>query len=356
MNDEVRFLCGWLLAGALLPLGSAAATAAPPAGHAAEEVVRRAESGDAAATSDLESLLEPFFARKDLWTLSEEGAAREAGKLLGSGGGNGTIHWWALDAGEAPLRLLTLDFKGQGSKGYTAYAVIERGRTGDPSVSWYHDLGRKIAEQGGVWWHPLSARLLPGTPGGGPSTLLVEASSGSTGPVAGLLVFERRGDDWQASRRIAPPPGARFLGAGPLGAVFVTDRPPPKGVLSGAPAGLFQSLILYERSADGFAADSVTAPLQDVVTITEAILAALRRHDKSEASRMAVSPDVIEQMLYFTPDWSGGGRIVKAGPRSLEIVYEERERPSLRIELAFKNEDGVLKLASATGHAEGAKP
>ena len=134
------------------------------------------------------------------------------------------------------------------------------------------------------------------------------------------------------------------------------ERPPPKGVLTGAPANLFRSLILYERTGEGFSADPVTAPVQDVVTITEAILAALRRHDKSEASRMALSPDVIDQMLYFTPDWSGGGRIVKAGPRSLEFVYEERERPTLRIELAFKNDDGVLKLASATGHAEGAKP
>lgn len=359
MRVDGAGLCVWLAAGLLLP-GDAAARAAEPRAGGAGEIARKAAAGDAAAAAGLEPLLDPLFARKDLWTLDPDGAAREAARLLGAEASGAAIRWFRLDQDSTPMRLLTVDFVGSAdaapaTSSYTAYAVVERTRSGDPGVSWYHDVGRRVGEQGGLPWHPVGARSLPAA-AGGPATILVEASTVGTGPAAGLIVLDRRGGDWQAARRISPPAGASLVGAGPLGAVFVADRVRPAGVLTGAPAGSSRSLILYDRGVDGFAAEPMMAPVEDVISAAEALIAALKRGDKEAAARMCVSPDVVEQMLYFTPDWTGGGRIVKAGRSSLEIVYEERERPSLRLELSFRYEGGALKLASAAGRAEGAKP
>ena len=81
-------------------------------------------------------------------------------------------------------------------------------------------------------------------------------------------------------------------------------------------------------------------------------MAAVRRGDKNEARRLCVSPDVVDAMLYFSPGWKGGGRIVQATATTLEIVYEEIERPTLRILFTYQNRAGALLLASATGRAE----
>ena len=92
--------------------------------------------------------------------------------------------------------------------------------------------------------------------------------------------------------------------------------------------------------------------MPEVVTATETLIAAVRRGDKELARRLCVSSDVLEAMLYFSPGWKGGGRVVHATPTALEIVYEEFERPTLRIEFVYQNRAGSLLLSSITGKAD----
>src|SRR5881628_1112762 len=154
--------------------GSWALAAAPArSGGDAMELARRAMSGDGAAPSAIESLFEPLLARKDLWSLDEATGGREAGRLAGRDAPGPAVRWLVIPTEGAAMRLLTVDFgliaepSGSGKPGYVAYGIIERGEGGTPKVSWYHDLGRKLPEQGGAAWHPLAARRLGGASGEG---------------------------------------------------------------------------------------------------------------------------------------------------------------------------------------------
>ena len=293
--------------------------------------------------------------------LDEVSGAREAARVLGPGATLPAIRWLPLSSGSEAMRLLTIDFgmmaepSGAAGPGYVAYAILERSGDGGqvPKVSWYHDLGRKLDEQKGAPWSPLGAQLLGSEEesGAGGRSLVVEAAPRGSSSATGLLVLEAKGGAWSAARRIAPGGGARLLGLGPEGVVFIADREPAKGVLAGAPAGTFRALVFHGRQNGVFAKEPVVASIPDVVTATETLIATLRRGDKEGAKRLCASPDVVEAMLYFSPGWKGGGRIVRVGPTTLEILYEETDRPSLRLELTYENRAGVLVLSSATGRA-----
>lgn len=318
-------------------------------------IARRALAGDAAAGADLETAVEPLFDRKDLLTLDEPSGSREAARLIGLP--DSTVHWYVLP-GSVGLRVLTVDLgaaastPSAGGSGYVAYGIVEAGSGSAAKVSWYHDAGRKLAEQGGRAWHPVAVRSLAAG-GSEERALAVEAATeAGSSDARGVLLLEQKGGEWTATRRLAPAGDARLIGVGTRGAVFVAAREPPKGVLSGAPSSLFRSLVFYERTAAGFAPEPAAAPLTDVVTATEAVLAALRRGDKDEARRLCASQDVIDQMLYFSPGWKGGGRVVQATPTTLEVAYEEIERPALRLTFTYQNRGGALLLVSVTGRAE----
>ena len=338
------------------------ALAGTPRGPSIEEIARKAARGEAGAAAAIEALLEPYFMRKDLWTIDGPSGAREAVRLLGAGGDRARITWIDPSGGRESLRLLSLDLGAfleadAAAAGYVAYAIVQKAPGGGPALSWYHDGGRKLAEQEGASWHPRSAILLGGGgPDAGVRTLVVEESTGSGARVEGLLVFDERAGTWLASRRIAPPAGARLAALGESGAFFLTGREPSKGVLTGAPPELFRALLWYERAAGEFATHPVAAPLPEAVTAAELLIKAVRTGDRDEARKRCVSPDVLEAMLYFSPEWKGGGRVVKADALSVEFVYEERDRPTLRILFTFENRSGALLLVSATGRAEKSGP
>jgi len=350
----------WFTAAAMAVLGGwVGAISAQAASKSADGpgIAKRALAGDAGAGAELEAAVEPLFDRKDLLALDESAGGREAARLLGLP--EPSVRWNVLPGGGG-LRVLIVDLGraatgtgGGGSGiGYVAYGIVEAGSGSAAKVSWYHDAGRKLAEQGGRAWHPVAVRAV-GAGGSEGRALAVEEATDPAAPDArGVLVLEQKGGEWAATRRLAPAGDARLIGVGPQGAVFIAGREAPKGVLSGAPPSLFRSLVFFERTADGFAPEPAAAPLADVVTATETLLAALRRGDKDEARRLCASPDVLEQMLYFSPGWKGGGRVVQATPTTLECVYEEIERPALRLVLTYQNRGGVLILASATGRAE----
>jgi hypothetical protein len=341
-----------------LLVGPWAALAGASRGPSVAELARKAARGEAGAAPAIEALLESYFMRKDLWTLDGPSGSREVARGLGPGGDRARIGWIDPTGGRGGLRLLTLDLgeflEGDAAAaGYVAYAIVQKAPGGEPALSWYHDSGRKLAEQEGASWHPRSAILLGGAgPDAGVKTLVVEESTGSGAGVEGLLVFDEREGVWRASGRIAPPAGARLAALGESGALFLAGREPSKGVLTGAPPGLFRALLWYERAEGAFASQPVAAPLPEAVTAAELLIKAVRTGDRDEARRRCVSPDVLEAMLYFSPEWKGGGRVVKADALSVEFVYEERDRPTLRILLKFENRSGALLLASATGRAE----
>jgi hypothetical protein len=98
-----------------------------------------------------------------------------------------------------------------------------------------------------------------------------------------VLVLEQKGATGPRRGGCRAEADARLVGVGPQGAVFLTGREAPKGVLSGAPASLFPLVRLVRAHGDGFAAEPAAAPVADVVTATETVMAALRRGDKDEA-------------------------------------------------------------------------
>jgi hypothetical protein len=349
------FLAAWAMA---------SASEKPPS---LEEWVRAASKGDAVGIERIESRLEPLFARKDYSALGDAEVQAEVGRLLG-----------APDAGRAVMRfhipgrprgwsLLTIDLgeatKGIGAagRGYVAYAILEEGAKaaakGDqPAVSWYHDTGSKIEAQGGVAWHPVSAFAVEG--GEGTPILAALESAQAGGAVAGALLFARAGEGWRVVQRLAPGSGlqdARFVAAGAGGVVFSARREPAKGVLSGAPPETFRALLFYERAGQGYTDDPSIAPIPDPVSAAENLIGAVRSSDKERAAKLCRSPDVLESMLYFSPEWKVGGRVIKVSGSSVEFTYEERGRPTLRVTFEFKNVAGTLLLASATGRLEEAE-
>ena len=329
-----------------------AAVEAAPKSADGPAIARRALAGDAAAGQDLETAVEPLFDRKDLLALDETAGAREAARLLGLP--EASVRWYLPGGGG--LRVLTVDLgaasgSATGGGGYVAYGIVEAGSGSAARVSWYHDAGRKVADQGGRAWHPIGIRLLA-SGSDGRALAVEEAVELGASDARGVLVLEQKGGEWTATRRLAPGADARLVGVGPGGAVFIAGRDAPKGVLSGAPPSLFRALVLYDRTPSGFAAEPTSAAVPDVVTATETLLSVLRRGDKDEARRLCASPDVLDAMLYFSPSWKGGGRVVQATPTTLEIVYEEIERPTLRITFTYQSRGGSLQLASVTGRAE----
>lgn len=321
----------------------------------------RVAAGDASATGTVEDALAPLLARKDLWTLDAPAAVAEIARRIGPAVAPQSITWHAAVGGEGPMRLVTIDFasavaSGAGPKGYVAYAVIERSGKGEPSITWYHDTGKKVAEQAGAVWHPVALTVLD--PGGTSrsAALAIHEAGAPAGPPLGVLILSKQGGAWSAARRLAPGAGAELIAVGPAGAVFTMPRTQAAGVLTGAPASLFRSLAWYPRTDGAFANDPVLAAIPDPVTAAEGLIAALRASDLARAKSLCAAPEAIEAMQYFSPTWTGGGRIVRADARTVEFVYEERERPTLRIELAFENRSGVLLLANATGRAEPGKP
>lgn len=345
----------------------AAAVAGPPrptATLAVEEIVQRAIAGDEAAPAEIESRLEPLFQRKDLFSMHEARVAEEVARLLGPSGVRPLYR--RLPRPLLHSGLLAIDFDGivgdgaPGSRGYVAYAFVEAPATGDArsqkaSVTWYHDLGRRLDEQGGVSWHPSSVVVVDDPGRASPPALVVLESARPGSETVGLLVFSPAGEGWKLSQRITPGSeirSPRYIGVGSGGAVFTARRGPPKGVLTGAPADLFLASVIYERVGEGFASQPIVAPIPDVVSAAEDLIAAVRSGSKERAVRLCRSPDVLESMLYFSPEWKGGGRVIRASGSTLEFVYEERGRPTLRIEFGFQNASGTLLLASATGRLE----
>ena len=357
-----RAIAGSLLLMVTFGLARASAPARITAG-----VVRAAGGGDASAQQGIESRLDGLFARKDLIALDPARARSEVAHLLAVEGPAPEIGWWPLEDPQGSMRLLTVDFSAaaagsaESSRGYVAYAVAALssppGEAGAPaSVHWYHDTGRKMEEQGGSAWHPVGATLLgaPSGAGAGPSIAIMEAVHPGAAP-CGLLLLERQNRQWVAARRIAAVAGrsdARLIGVGPEGAVFLAGGEPSRGVLSGAPREIFRALFYFERRAGSFADQPATAVLPDVVTAAEALIAAVKRGDKPGAAKLCKSPDVLEAMLYFSPEWKGGGRILAADAGRVEFVYEERGRPTLRIEFRFESSAGSLLLSSVTGRDE----
>lgn len=345
-----------VVAAGMVALGAVAGAGAAPKTADGPGIARRALSGDAAAGSDLEKAIEPLFDRKDLLALDDASGAREASRLLGLP--ETAVRWYVLPGAGGGLRVLTVDLgaaaagpSGDSRSGYVAYGIVEAGSGSAARVSWYHDAGRKLAEQGGRAWHPVGIHAL--TSGGEGKVLAVEAAAEAGASEArGVLVLEQKGGEWTATRRLSAGGEARLIAVGAGGAVFLGAGAAPKGVLSGAPASTFRALVFYDRTAGGFAADPIAAAIPDVVTATETLLAVVRRGDKDGARRLCTSADVLDAMLYFSPGWKGGGRVVQATPTTLEIVYEEIERPTLRVTFTYQNRGGVLLLASVTGRAE----
>jgi len=357
----------------------ATALAAPPLRAAndkdAGDLLRRLAAGEPAAGASLESRLAPLFERKDLFGLGEETVAQEVRRALGGGTAPAAaVLWRALTSGATNARLLTVEVPRTaaptepGPGVWVSYAIVEEAshassKAPTAAVAWYHDPGRHLEEQGGEAWHPVAATLLGGSGGaaGGPTIAVLEAAK-SAGEARGVLLFEPApGGGWTAARRIAAPAGlqdARLIGVGEGGVVLTARREPPKGMISGAPPDLFHALVLFERRSGKILAEPVVSALPDPVSAAEALLAALRRDDREGALRLCRSKDVLESLLYFSPSWKGGGRVVSATDRKLEMVYEEQGRPSLRLELAFVTPGGGgLLLDSATGRLEqGARP
>lgn len=338
-------LGAWLMAVSAL---GAAKTADGPG------IAKRALAGDAVAGADLEAAVEPLFDRKDLLALDEAAGSHEAARILGLL--EASVRWYVLPGGGG-LRVLTVDLGAAagsqgGGSGYVAYGIVEAGQGSAAKVSWYHDAGRKLAEQGGRAWHPIGMHALGSGVSEGRALAVEEATEAGSADARGVLVLEQKGGEWAATRRLAPAGEARLIGVGPQGAAFVAPRPAPKGVFSGASPSLFRAIMFFERTSSGFAPEPAAAALPDVVTATETVVATLRRGDKDEARRLCVSPDVVDQMLYFSPGWKGGGRVVQATPTTLEVAYEEIERPALRLVFTYQNRGGALVLASVTGRAE----
>lgn len=367
MNATISLIPTLLAAGMAV---SGKLAGSPPTG---QDLVRSAAAGDPSAFAAIEARLAPLFDKKDLAGLSEAVASREAIQLLGVEAAPPAVLWSQFHDPGHGTSLLAIDFSGSSWKpllnagSYVLYAIVEElpgssSKRPASAVAWYHDCGRKLTEQGGEPWHPRSALALGGGAGQERRSIVVSESQRPGAPPSGLLVFDsEQGGGWSASRRISPASaglaGAHLVAVGEGGGVFFVPREPPKGVLTGAPADLFRSAVLFERRAGAFADEPVIAPLPDPVTAAEALLASVRRGDKQAAAGLCRSPDVLESMLYFSPGWTGGGRIVGVSGLKVEFQYAEQGRPPLRIEFAFTNDAGRLLLSAVTGRQEeGAKP
>src|SRR5262245_35254284 len=175
----------------LLALGLAVRWAgAAPKPASAPDLARAAAAGDTEAPARVEEALSPLFERKDLFDMTPPAGARAVSALL-TGTPSDAILWNPVaPGGGSPLLVLAIDLgslvQGGSGGGYVAYAIAEQGGR----VSWYHDAGRRIVEQGGRAWHPLAARLVSGEALASP-LLIVEEAPPSSRETAGLLLLGR---------------------------------------------------------------------------------------------------------------------------------------------------------------------
>jgi len=320
------------------------------------DLLRRASMGDEGALREIETRLDPLFARKDLWTLGAAEVRRESARLLGVAPGEDLIGWASPAGATDAIRTLTLDFGemlgASPGPAFVSYGVVDRSAASEVRVSWYHDLGKRLSEQGNRGWHPVDVTFISARSGAGGRSLLFSEAARPAGPAVGILVLQEREGTWSAGARLAPAADARLVAIGPGGAVFEAPRDPPAGVLSGAPAGMFRSLVVYELTGGLLQTEPLTAPVPDPVSAAEALLESLREGDLEGVRRRCASPDVLGALQYFSPGWKGGGRVVSASRTDLEFVYEERGRPTLRLHFRFVRGAGSLLLESATGRSE----